>query len=158
LIRVHPNGELITRFYSAFAAKDAEGMVACYTPDVTFSDPVFTDLKGERAFGMWRMLCGRAPDLEIRFSKVLADDTAGTAHWEAHYTFSQTRRKVHNIIEAEFKFRDGKIAAHRDQFDLWRWSRQALGPAGLVLGWSSLLHNAVRKKAAAGLDAFLAAR
>lgn len=25
-------------------------------------------------------------------------------------------------------------AEHRDRFDLWRWSRQALGPVGVVLG------------------------
>src|SRR5437868_888017 len=82
-------------------------------------------------------------------SKVVADDSAGSAHWEARYTFSTTGRFVHNIIDAKFTFRDGKIASHTDSFDFWRWSRQALGGAGLVLGWSPMLRNKVRATAAA---------
>src|SRR5436190_2219712 len=42
-----PNDALIQRFYAAFAARDGAAMAACYAPDATFSDPVFTDLKGE---------------------------------------------------------------------------------------------------------------
>ena len=57
----HPNAELITRFYQAFQRLDAEAMVACYSPDVHFSDPVFTDLNGQEAGDMWRMLASRAP-------------------------------------------------------------------------------------------------
>jgi ketosteroid isomerase-like protein len=142
--------EVIERFYRAFAARDAEAMGALYTDDVRFSDPAFGPLEGERARNMWRMLAARATDLELTFSNV----TDSSAHWEAHYTFSQTGRRVHNVIDARFEFRDGKIARHDDQFDFWRWSRQALGVPGLLLGWSSLLQNAVRKKALAGLDAY----
>src|SRR6478672_11208014 len=39
------NADLIRRFYSAFAARDADTMAACYAPDARFSDPVFTDLR-----------------------------------------------------------------------------------------------------------------
>ena len=60
---MHPNAQLIERFYSAFQKRDGDGMAACYTPDVTFTDPVFPGLKGPRAGGMWRMLCERAKDL-----------------------------------------------------------------------------------------------
>jgi ketosteroid isomerase-like protein len=141
---------LIERFYQAFARRDAEEMASLYTDDVRFSDPAFGILNGEHARNMWRMLAGRAKDLELTFS-VLSDDRA---HWEARYTFSQTGRKVHNVIDATFEFRDGKIARHDDVFDFWRWSRQALGPVGLVLGWTPLLQNAVRKKALAGLAEF----
>jgi hypothetical protein len=34
--------------------------------------------------------------------------------------------------------------------------RQALGPAGMVLGWTPLLRGKVRREARAGLDAFVA--
>jgi hypothetical protein len=150
----HPNEELITRFYTAFQKHDGEGMAACYGPAVRFSDPVFPDLEGERAKDMWRMLCEIGKDLVIEFSHVSANDGHGAAHWEAHYTFSRTGRKVHNIIDAHFHFHNGLISEHFDSFSFWRWSRQALGPAGLLLGWSPLLKGAVRKNAAAGLDAF----
>ena len=62
---------------------------------------------------------------------------------------------MHNIIEAQFTFQDGLIHTHRDTFDFWRWSRQALGPAGVLLGWTPMLHNKVRREARRGLDAYL---
>jgi ketosteroid isomerase-like protein len=145
------NEGLIRRFYSAFQQRDAATMAACYRPDVRFSDPVFTDLRGAQAGLMWKMLCERGKDLKIEFRDVRADDATGSAHWEAWYTFSATGRKVHNVIDATFEFRDGRIVSHTDRFDLYRWSRQALGPAGLLLGWTPLLQNKVRAMAAKGL-------
>ncbi len=152
----HANAELVTRFYESFAKHDAEGMVACYADDVLFSDPVFPELRGDRAKGMWRMLCGRAKDLVIRFSDVTADDAKGGARWEADYTFAATGRKVKNVITASFVFRDGLIAEHHDVFGLWRWTRMALGPAGVLLGWSPIVQGKVRRQAGSALDAFLA--
>lgn len=150
-----PNAELITRFYTAFERRDAEGMVACYAPDVRFSDPVFPDLVADRAKGMWRMLLSRGTDLRIEFSDVRADDRGGSAHWEAWYTFSATGRPVHNVIEATFTFADGRITSHVDRFDLYRWSRQALGMKGVLLGWTPLVRNAIRNTAARSLERFL---
>jgi ketosteroid isomerase-like protein len=70
------NIELIERFYGAFAARDGAAMEACYAPDVHFSDPVFTDLRGREAGGMWRMLTGGATDLRIDLLERAADGDA----------------------------------------------------------------------------------
>lgn len=155
---MHPNAALIERFYTAFQAKDAEAMAACYAPDVVFSDPVFTDLRGPLAGDMWRMLCARGKDLTLEFSGVRADDREGAAHWEARYTFSQTGKKVHNVIDARFTFRDGLIVEHVDRFDLYRWMSQAMGLAGVALGWLPPVQGALRKKAREGLDQWRAKR
>ena len=96
---------------------------------------------------MWAMLCARGKDLALEWRDVRADDRTGSAHWEPRYTFSATGRPVHNVIDAEFSFRDGRIAAHVDRFDLWRWSRMALGAKGTLLGWSPQVSNAVRRQA-----------
>lgn len=152
---MHPNAQLIERFYTAFKRRDPDGMVACYHPEVMFSDPVFTDLRGPRAGAMWRMLNARAKSIEVSFRDVSADDKTGRAHWEAIYPFSQTGRLVHNRIDATFGFRDGKIVLHHDAFDLWRWTRMALGAKGIFLGWLPPVQRAIRAKAAEGLDAFM---
>jgi ketosteroid isomerase-like protein len=148
---MHPNAALIERFYRAFQDKDGAAMVACYHPDVRFSDPVFTDLKGPHAGAMWKMLTERGKDLKLEFRDARADDTKGAAHWEAWYTFTGTGRKVHNIIDAEFEFRDGKIVRHTDRFDLHRWAGQALGLPGKILGGTGYLQNKVRAQAAKSL-------
>ncbi|MEL6180398.1 MAG: nuclear transport factor 2 family protein, partial [Myxococcota bacterium] len=134
------------------------GMAACYHRDVRFSDPAFTDLRGWRAGAMWRMLCERAKDFELTFSDIDADDHKGVAHWEARYTFSATGQKVHNIIDAQFTFRDGLIVTHDDRFDFYRWASQALGFKGKLLGWLPPVQNAIRKQANGSLDAYISKR
>lgn len=152
---MHPNAALVARFYEAFQRRDADAMAACYHADATFSDPVFPDLRGPRVAAMWRMLCASARDLDVRAHDIQADDATGSARWEARYGFGRARRPVHNVIDARFAFRDGRIARHEDSFDLWRWSRMALGPAGVALGWSPMLKARIRADAARRLDAQL---
>ncbi|MBZ4419252.1 nuclear transport factor 2 family protein [Myxococcus sp. RHSTA-1-4] len=155
---MHPHSQLISDFYSAFQRRDAKAMAACYHPDVEFTDEAFVGLRYAQVTAMWSMLCERGKDLELTFRDVQADDRTGRAHWDARYTFSTTGRKVLNRIDAEFEFRDGKIVRHRDHFDFWAWSRQALGPVGLVLGWSPMLRNKVRATARASLDKYMKER
>ena len=155
---MHPNAQLLTNFYSAFQRRDAEAMAACYHPEAEFTDEAFVGLRHGGVTSMWRMLCERGKDLTLEFRDIQADDRTGRAHWEAHYTFSASGRKVHNIIDAEFEFRDGKILRHRDRFDFHRWSRQALGPTGLLLGWTPFLKNKVQSTARAQLDKFMRER
>lgn len=150
----HPNAALIQRFYEAFDRHDGDTMAACYAPGARFSDPVFTDLRDEEPGAMWRMLCERAEDLTVKLPEHQADDASGTAHWLADYTF-RTGRKVHNDIQARFVFEDGLIAEHHDSFSFYAWARQALGPAGLALGWTPLVRGKVQREARAGLDEFL---
>jgi ketosteroid isomerase-like protein len=131
-------------------------MAGCYAPDVRFSDPVFPDLRGGEAKAMWRMLTARATDLRLELLEREADGERGSARWRAHYTFTQTGRPVVNDVRASFRFGDGLIVEHRDEFDFHRWARQALGPTGLMLGWTPLLRSAVRRRARAGLEQFQA--
>lgn len=148
----HPNAELITDFYAAFNRYDGDAMAACYHDEAIFSDPVFRDLDADAARAMWRMLTDDPDSLRVEASDIEADERSGRAHWEAWYTFPATGKQVHNIIEAEFEFRDGLIVRHVDQFDFWRWSRHAFGLAGTLLGWTPLLPYVVRSQAGKELE------
>jgi ketosteroid isomerase-like protein len=148
--------ELIQRFYAAFDRRDGDAMAACYAPDARFSDPVFPDLRGSRPGDMWRMLTSQARELRVELLEHVADETTGSAHWRAHYVFTQTGRPVVNDVRATFRFAGGLIAEHTDAFGFHRWARQALGTSGLLLGWTPLLRSAVRKRAVASLDRFAA--
>jgi hypothetical protein len=147
----------IERFYAAFAQLDGEAMQACYAEDATFDDEAFS-LKGRREVGgMWRMLCDATKakgrdHWKLQVSQV----TPNSAHWEAHYKFSATGRLVLNKIDARFEFNpQGLITRHRDRFNFWTWSRQALGLPGLLLGWSPFLKAKVRATAAGNLKRYL---
>jgi len=149
-----PDADVITRFYNAFAQRDAQTMAACYADDVVFHDPAFGELRGERARNMWRMLCRAGKDLEVRASDIEADATTGRAHWEADYTFGTTGRKVHNVVDARFELRDGLITRHTDSFDFGRWAAQAFGPVGSMLGKTPVLPFVMRRLANRQLDGF----
>jgi ketosteroid isomerase-like protein len=150
----HPNLALIEEFYAAFVRHDGEAMADCYLPWAHFSDPVFVNLRDEEPGAMWRMLTGRARDLEVRLLEHEADDERGRARWVADYTFS-TGNRVHNDVLARFRFEDGLIAEHVDTFSFYTWSRQAMGGVGRLLGWTPLLRNMVRGKALGDLRAFM---
>ena len=148
------NAELIQALYDAMNRHDGDAMAALYAPDGRFHDPAFGELTGAEAGDMWRMLTGRADDLSVELAEHSAEGETGTAHWVARYTFGRTGRPVTNDIRARFRFEDGRIAEHDDEFSFWRWARQALGPAGLALGWAPPMRAAVRKRAREDLARF----
>ncbi|MGL4575436.1 MAG: nuclear transport factor 2 family protein [Burkholderiaceae bacterium] len=153
---MHPNEELLTRFYTAFAKRDAATMAACYAPGATFEDPAF-ELVGSEIGMMWKMLCENAKDdFRLEFSRVVANDETGSAHWEPRYTFSASGRQVHNIIDSSFVFKDSLIIAQEDKFSFWRWASQALGAPGLLLGWLPMMRSKVRVQADKNLAKFIA--
>ncbi len=148
--------ELITTFYTGLSELDADKMISCYHEDIIFEDPAFGKLKGDRAKNMWRMLCKNATDFKVEFSKVEANNEKGTAHWEAWYTFSKTGKSVHNIIDAKFEFKDGKIIKHTDHFNLHRWASQAMGWKGKLLGGTGFFKKKLYEQTNRMLDKFMA--
>jgi ketosteroid isomerase-like protein len=149
---VADNDKLIQQLYEAMNRHDGEAMAKLYAPDGHFRDPAFGDLSGAEAGDMWRMLTGRSEDLSVELAEHQADGDEGTAHWIATYTFS-TGRHVVNDIHARFRFRDGKIVDHEDSFPFHRWARQALGPAGWVLGVPPF-NQLIRRRARGDLAEF----
>jgi ketosteroid isomerase-like protein len=148
------NRATIERFYEAFGQCNGAAMTACYTADAHFSDPAFGDLEGEEVGAMWRMLTGRATDLEIELHEHEAGEETGSAHWIARYTFS-TGRPVVNDVRARFRFApDGRIADHVDEFDFRAWAKQALGPSGHLVALLPPLRSKARAKAREQLTTF----
>lgn len=150
-----PNEALITKFYTAFANSDYKTMSECYHPKVHFIDPAFGLLKEEQVSKMWEMLLLKSKgNIKIEFFDVKADEFSGAAKWIATYNFSKTNRKVINKISAEFVFQDGLIIKHTDSFDVWKWSKQAFGPIGYLLGWTGFFQNKIQQQALLSLKNF----
>jgi len=151
------NEELIHHFYTCFKNKDFKGMQECYADHATFNDEAFRNLNAIQVRSMWEMLIKSGKDLRLEYNHVQADENTGTAEWVAHYTFSATGKKVVNKIKASFVFENGKIVKHEDSFSFYKWSSQALGLPGILLGWTDFLKNKIRKRAAENLRLFMAA-
>ena len=142
------------QFYDAFMVRDHYTMGLLYAENATFSDPVFPLLNAHGARTMWAMLLSRAGDLGIEVN-ILEDGPArARVQWVARYTFGATGRRVVNRVSSEMAIANGRIVRQVDRFDLWRWARQALGVRGLLLGWTPMVQNAIRKQAAHSLREF----
>ena len=142
------NSLLIQKFYTAFANSNAEKMASCYHKNVIFEDPAFGKLNQKEVISMWKMLLERSKgNLKIEFSDVVTNEKSGSANWIATYVFSQTNRKVVNIIDAKFEFEDGLIIKHTDHFDFYKWTKQALGLKGYLLGWTNFMQKKVHQNA-----------
>jgi len=153
---MHPNETIITRFYSAFQQKNAAEMNRCYAENIAFSDPVFGLLHGKEVRNMWEMLCKKGKDLQISFGNIqLLDEEYATCDWVAQYTFSQTGRRVVNIIKAHIRIENGIITEHTDAFDIYKWSRQALGLRGWLFGWTAWFQKKLQQKTRIALNNYI---
>ncbi|HTI09484.1 MAG TPA: nuclear transport factor 2 family protein [Puia sp.] len=172
--------QLVKVFYTCFQQRDWKGMLDCYHKDIFFYDPVFLNLEGPEVHAMWEMLLRNAKDLELNFSNIRMEpaspepatgsaaasqpagsgpasptETYGSCNWVATYTFSQTGRQIVNKGKALFTFSEGKIAEHQDDWSFWKWIRQALGLPGILLGWTPMLQNKIRRQARKNLEKFM---
>ena len=93
-------------------------------------------------------------NIKIDFSEIKADDYIGSARWVATYNFSKTNRKVVNSIYAQFQFKEGLIIKHTDDFDIWKWSKQAFGLKGILLGWTGFMQKRIQKQALSSLNKY----
>jgi hypothetical protein len=149
------NEKILVNFYTAFTNADAAAMCECYSPNIQFRDPVFGLLKGNDVCKMWKMLLEKSKaNIKIEFSAVKADEYLGSAQWIATYNFSKTNRKVINVIQAQFQFKDGLIIKHTDDFDIWKWSKQAFGTTGYLLGWTGFFQKKIQQNALMSLKKY----
>lgn len=141
------HNEIIDQFYTAFNKGDIESMLACYHEQVQFEDPAFGKLNATQAKDMWTMLLQRSNgNVEVEHFNVISEGDTGSAEWIARYPFGKKQRPVVNHIKAQFQFKDGKIINHHDHFDVWKWSSQALGLAGQLLGWTPFMKKKIQSQ------------
>ena len=145
----------IHQLYTSIAAGAIPGIEACYAPKVKFHDPVFGTLTNHEVLKMWKMLIEKSKgNLTIDYTILKTNEHKGTAEWTATYTFGKKKRKVKNHIKSEFYFKEGLIIRQNDDFNIWTWSKQALGWSGIFLGWTGYLHRKIQKQAINSLKNF----
>ncbi|WP_310556572.1 nuclear transport factor 2 family protein [Flavobacterium sp.] len=153
---MNPNEQLIHNFYTAFGKNDIQKMSECYHKNIEFQDPAFGVLNKNEPVAMWKMLLEKGKgNIQIDFFDVKANEKTGSAIWVANYIFSQTGRKVVNKIDAKFEFEDGLIIKHTDNFDIYKWSKQALGLKGFLLGWTNFMKNKIQEGAKKSLKNYI---
>ena len=148
---MHQNAALLEKLFTCLNEKDHEGMAACYDPEAKFEDIAFNLDGRKQIHAMWHMIS--ETDLCACFKVLRADSFDGEVALTDVYTFSETKRPVHNRIRCEFQFRDGLIVNHRDSCNALWWGIQALGPLLGLLSW--IVPKKRKEKARKKLEAFI---
>jgi hypothetical protein len=123
---MHPNEEVIKKFYESFKVWNFHTMKSCYAPEAEFEDVAFKLKGADNVDVMWEMLCTRKDKIEVRVSNIHADEKTGTADWEADYLYPDgneepdrsKQKPIANKIKATFEFSDGKIIKHHDSCEV----------------------------------------
>jgi hypothetical protein len=102
------------------------------------------------------MLLTRSREFTLSYNIKDSGPDRAQVIWIAEYIFTATGRPVSNRVVTDMRFAANRIVQQRDHFSFWRWSRQALGLQGTLLGWSPLLQSRVRAQAMASLGRFMA--
>ena len=119
------NERLVSRLYTALKEHRPEQMAECYSDQASFRDIAF-DLSNKREIvAMWSMIC--ATDIRTTFEVLSASSDRVVARVVDEYTFTDTGRRVRNVIESRFLIRDSLIIEHFDQCDPRLWAAMALG-------------------------------
>jgi SnoaL-like domain len=136
----------IRKFYADLEQGRAEACIEQLSAEATFEDPIFGKVAAGEVPSLIRFLCANpSPGRRFEVHEVqIHDHERATLRWTAHYIFPTTGRAVANQIETPMSFRDNRIASYADRFDLWRWMGMALGPVGVLFGWTPILQEKVR--------------
>ena len=130
---------LLTRYYAAFNAGDAEAMLACLSDDVSHDINEGATQHGKPAFRaflahMDRCYAERLEDLVIMASD---DGTRGSAEFTVHGTYKATDEGLPEAsgqtyvlpAGAFFAVEDGQISRVTVYYNLADWMRQVAGEA-----------------------------
>lgn len=141
----------LEKFYASFSKGNAEAMNSCYHENATFEDPAFGKLNSNQVKAMWQMLLSKKEESQFKIKYQVLSENSAT--WEASYLYG--KRKVVNNVSSTFIFKEDKIIRHIDDFNLWKWTQQALGLSGYLLGWSSFMRNKIQKTTNQKLKKFM---
>src|SRR4029450_9001521 len=128
---MHSHAEVLTRLFTALDRHDHEAMAACYAKNASFRDITFKLDGRTRIHAMWHMICDG--DIKTTFKIDEVDDRTAFVTVVDDYTFMAKGRKVHNVIQSRFRFKDGSIVEQRDSCDSRKWASMAIGGGGGVL-------------------------
>ena len=148
---MHKNALLLEKFYKGLQAHDHQTIAECYHPSATFQDIAFKLSDKKKIHVMWHLIS--ETDLKVNYKIEDTNERKGFAKWTADYTYSDTKRKVHNELRSSFVFKDGLIVEQNDDCDARKWGMQALGPVPGLIAW--LVPPIRRNKAMRKLDEFI---
>ena len=118
------NTGITSEFTAAWKARDVEKIMSFFTADCVYHNIPMDPLRGTEAIrGLIQTFVGMASELEFIVHHI-AETSSGTVLTERTDKFLIDGKWVELPVMGTFEFRDGKISAWRDYFDLEQFNKQ----------------------------------
>lgn len=143
---------VVDRFFEALRRADVSVIDNCYHPQISYSDPLFEDLRGTRVALRWRMLLTQATSFSLEHSLVFADERKAQVQWTANYLLNG--RSVRIPMLSTLAIWDDLIVRQVDEYDLWKYCRQTHGLTGTLLGGLQFFQKIIKRRARNELERF----
>jgi len=120
------NKEIVDQFFACWSGGDLDGSMALCTDDAVWDNVPMKPVVGKAAIRAFLERFGDGmTDIHYEIKGVLED--ADSLMLEGTENYTRNGRKVSVPYMASFRFRDGKISAWSDYFDLKTVERQLAG-------------------------------
>lgn len=143
---------VVDRFFEALRRADTRVVDSCYHSQISYSDPLFEDLRGALVPLRWRMLLTQVDGFSLEHALVFADERKAQVQWTANYRLKG--REIRIPILSTLAIWDDLIVRQVDEYDFWQYCRQARGLGGFLLGGTEPFQNTVKRRARRELERF----
>jgi len=139
-----PHSLLLVKYLQAIKEQDLKTISSCFHEEAEFYEPAYGKLTGPKIAAWWTFFFAQAKEFHSEFDSLKVNGDKATVHSEHWYYWNATGAGVHNLVESEFDFKDGKIFRQIDNYNLNAWAFQAL--ESKFMGWTNKSREAEQER------------
>jgi SnoaL-like domain len=124
----------VEAFVRAIGTQDRQALQACYHESVSYSTPLFPDLRKELVLDAWDLIYQGMESLRIEHEFLFADERKAQLAWRCTYL-----RDGRNVVfpgVSTFSLWDEKIVRQVDEWAFPSWARRQFGLKVWLFAWS----------------------
>ncbi len=129
-----PATQAVEALVRAIAEQDRQALLACYHDSISYSSPLFPDLRKELVLDAWDLVYAGMESLTFEHEFVFADERKAQLAWRC--TYLRDGRKVVFPGLSTFSLWDEKIVRQVDEWDFPSWARRQFGLKVWLFAWS----------------------
>ena len=129
-----PSMRATGRLFQALMAQDMDKLRLSYHDAISFSSPVFPDLRREMVMSGWQYMLEDIKDLRLEYEVLYADERKVQVAWRCQY--QKASRSVRFKGISTMSLWDDQIVRQVDEWNFSQWARRHFGLKGILLSWS----------------------
>jgi SnoaL-like domain len=144
-----PSMDAVQSLLEAVMSLNRERVRACYHEAISYSSPLFPDLRREMVMDAWDLILDGMETLSIEHEFNFADERKAQISWRC--TYQRGSRKVVVPGLSTLSLWDDKIVRQVDEWAFPSWSRRQLGIKVWPFAWSKRFQRHCQDTAVAAL-------